>query len=221
MKRNSKLAPVLFVLPVVVALGPIPVLAQGTPPADVGPQGPLGTPTVLVDLALENGDELGLTADQAGRLEAFRAASMERTTEAREVIAAWREEIVAERDALADSADMGPRDRRRARSSVARPTAEVREALRAVRVEGEAAMDELRATLTVDQMSELRGLARDEFPGLARRGPDGGRGMAPGFGPRAGPASRPGFGPGFGPRFGPGFGPDFGPDERFRRRFGR
>ena len=226
MIQKSKLSrPAMLVLPIFVALGPVPVQAQDAPPPDVGPQGPLAAPTVLVDLALENQAELELTAEQAGRLEAFRTASAERTTEQQEVIAAWREGIVAERDALADSADLGPRARRRALSSVTRPTPEVREALQVVREEGEAAMDELRATLTVDQMATLRGLARDEFPGLARRGPDRGQGFAPGFGPRSGPRSRPGFGPSFGPRFGPeygpGFGPGFGPDERPRRRFRR
>jgi hypothetical protein len=199
----------LFVLCQMIALGPISVRAQDAPPADGGDQGPLATPTLLVDLALEGREELQLTDDQAARLEAFRTASLDRSAGAREVIAVWREELIAQREALADSAGLGPRERRRMLGAAARPTPEVREALRAVRDEVEAAMDELRATLTVDQMSALREIARDEFPRLARGGPNRGLGLAPGFGPR----SRPRLGPGFGP----GFGPDTFPRRRLRR----
>jgi len=227
----------LVVLSQVIVLGPVPARAQDLPP-DAAGAGPLPSPTRLVELALEGRGELELTEEQVGRLDAFRTGSLDRTAGAREVIAAWREERVAEREALADSVGLSPRERRRMLGAAAGPTPEVREALSVVRDEGEAAVEELRATLTVNQMSALREIARDEFPRLAGGGPDRMRGMAPGFGPRSGPGFGQGFGPrgtprlgqGFGPRGtprqgmrsrnGPGFGPRFGPDD-FPRRFRR
>jgi hypothetical protein len=220
MKTKSTL-PIAALFALCQTIAPNPVSARVQDPALPDPSTG-ASPTRLLDLALEGRAELELTNEQAARLEAFRTGSLDRTAAAREVIATWREEMLAERDALADSAGLGPRERRRMLSAIARPTAEVREALRLVRDESEAAVEELRGTLTVNQMSALREIAMDEFPRLARGGRDRIRGTAPGFGPRSGPR----FGPSFGPRFGPGagFGPrdgyGFGPDE-FPRGFRR
>jgi hypothetical protein len=227
---------VLFAVSPMMALSPVSALSQDAPlpaPADASP---LATPTRILDLALEGREELALTTEQAARLEAFRTSSLDRTADARAVVEAWREEVAAERDALADSVGIGLRERRRLLGAAARPTPEVREALRALREAGEAAVEELRGTLTVNQMSALREIARDEFPRLERAGAGRMRGMGQGFGPGSrpgfGPRSRrgfdrgfgPGFGPGYGPGLGPGFGPGFGPrlgPEEFRRRFRR
>ncbi len=199
MNRHPLTVHLISTLALATALGSAPLQAQDVPPPPA-PDGP-GSSISLLDSALENRDEVGLNAEQATRLEQFQSASLERTAAAREVVAAWRAERIAEREARADSAQLdSPRERRRANRQDFEMAPEVQDAMQTLRAEGEDARAELRATLTVDQMERLWELAREDFPRLDRSA------MAFRGRPR-----QPDFGRPFGPRF-----DRFGPPRSLR-----
>jgi hypothetical protein len=198
-------APIRPALAIAITLMAIPTLAlaQAGPPQGPRPGGPPGPSADLLDLAIQSADSLALTSAQRASLDEFRTQSMERSASARELVEAERARVEAER-AQADSAAGGP-GARRGRRQGPRPeaTPELREAMQTLAQERGAAMEELRSTLTVNQMDQLQRLARPALRGPGRVGPRtaarlrGRNGFGAGFRGRAGrfrAPRRPGFG---------------------------
>lgn len=178
------------------------VAGFATPPDLAGQRAPVGGPGGLLGLradplesVLEHADEIGLSSEQATRLEDFRSQAIERTEPALEVVEGWRAEMEEARE-QADAPDSqgGEPDRlRRGRAPLGRDiTPEVRDAMRTLADERRAMVGELEATVTVEQMRRIRDLV-PQRPSRLRKGR---------FGPRSrmGRQSRRGGGRARGPR---------------------
>jgi hypothetical protein len=178
------------------------VAGFATPPDLAGQRGPAGGPGGLFGLradplesVLEHADEIGLSSDQAARLEDFRGQAIERTGPALEVVEGWRAEMEAARDQAGASDSQGddPDRLRRRRAPLRRDvTPEVRDAMRTLADERRAMVGELEATVTVEQMRRIRDLV-PQRPTRLREGR---------FGPRSrmGRPDRRGGGRVMGPR---------------------
>lgn len=184
-----------FALAITLMAIPTFARAQAGPPPGPGPGGPFGPSADLIDLAIQNADSLALTSDQRASLEDFQTQSTERTSSARELVDAERARIEAE-GAQADTAAGGEPRGRRGRRAGPRPevTPELRDAMQTLAQERRAAVDQLRSTLTVNQMDQLQRLARPAPRGRAgiRRGAPARVRGRPGL--RAGPRRRGAFG---------------------------
>lgn len=144
------------------------VTGFAAPPDLSGQRGPAGGPGGLPGLrpdplesVLEHADEIGLSSDQATRLEDFRSQAIERTGPALEVVEGWRAEMEAAREQAdgSDSPGDDPDRLRRGRAPLRRDiTPEVRDAMRTLADERRAMVGELEATVTVEQMRRIRDL---------------------------------------------------------------
>ena len=142
----------------------------------------------LVESALGNAEEIGLSSEQLARLRELHTQSLERSGAARETIKLWQAAIEGEGEE-ADSQDSrgdDPASQSRRRSPRrADLTPEVRGALRALHDERRALVAELEATVTVEQMRVLRdlvpvGRARVRMDGAIRSAQPNGPSASPG-----------------------------------------
>jgi hypothetical protein len=188
--------PRTFLMALVAGLFLLPVQGEAQARGQGGPGGPMmmmaGDP---VERVLEHAEALELTLEQRSELEAFHAASLGRSAEARELVKEMRERMEARRDAMRSERGERPRgDRmrgerpREGRARGERPRGDqtrgergsmtmdpaLREAMETIREERRAGMELVRSTLDAEQLEKLRELRRPERPG--RPGPRGGRG---------------------------------------------
>jgi hypothetical protein len=116
--------------------------------ADAQRQGPRGpaAPADPVAAALERGEALGLSSDQVAALQGFRTEAEARTAAARALLEARRAEMPTP----------GQRPRPERRQERIAPDPELRDAMRLLQQERQAARELLNTTLTVDQMRRLQ-----------------------------------------------------------------
>lgn len=167
----------------------LPAAGDAQMRGQAGPGVPMMMAADPVELALDHAETLGLDPTQRSALEAFRAASLERSAEARQQLDSARERMRERMESRREAArgerpgrergewTRGERPRgESARGERARPprvegargerrmNPALREALQTVREEQRAGMALLRETLSTEQRSELRQLLRRDRP---------------------------------------------------------